>query len=223
MDIEDAGFKVKPLHANDVEGAVLESAEGLPYYRDHKIRKGSIYAAEVLFTCRRVRERDRWMEMTREWLGNINDGNAVIISFEMTGSGTIRSVIIPVHNGRLSYREYFGLRDRFLLLKASYRDYCSTGIFRKYKQGSQDSEKLKIQIGSLKKENRYLKNINREYIEFISENGGLKKVRAMLKSARELQYAVKWYQETGNKEVVGTILEILKHGEIYAQEHGIQI
>lgn len=76
---------------------------------------------------------------------------------------------------------------------------------------------------ALKKENIKLSGHIGPYIDFISEYGGLNKVRSMLSTAQLYQYAIRKYQENGDQSSIKTAIGILEDGQDYIKTHNISV
>lgn len=84
------------------------------------------------------------------------------------------------------------------------------------------SDTLKLENKYIKKENTKLNRYVGPYLEFIQKYGGLSKAQQMLRTSQYFQYAVRSYQEQGNKDLVQHALGIIKDGQLYAKEHHIE-
>ncbi len=85
----------------------------------------------------------------------------------------------------------------------------------------QISEKLIIENKHLKQENAKLDKYIQPYLDFLDRYGSLKKASKMLNTAQLFQYAIRYYQENGDKASVESAKQILADGTKYMKEHNI--
>lgn len=64
----------------------------------------------------------------------------------------------------------------------------------------------------LKQENKKLNKYIAPYLEFLSRYGGLDKAGKMLSTAQLYQYAIRLYQENGDKASVDAAKQVLDDG-----------
>ncbi len=134
-----------------------------------------------------------------------------------SGQDPFNNPLYPVINKDADIREYKQDMDKYInQLKMHYE-----GQIANLK--GQTAKELITENTYLKKQNMQLEKYVTPYINFISKYGGLSKVEKMLHTSQQVQYAVKLYQEDGDKESLQDIQKILDDGMKYCSRHNISL
>lgn len=89
------------------------------------------------------------------------------------------------------------------------------------KQTRSSDQNLLTENKYLKKENSKLSKFMNPYMQMIDEYGGPGKINKMLISAQMLQYAIRYYQENGDRQSANNVTQILSDGQQYKQRHNL--
>lgn len=134
---------------------------------------------------------------------------------------------MPLHPSTLlpmpSSKNYSDIKD-FEKAMQAYITQMQIYYDRQIESAKENSnENLRVKNKYLKQENDKLQRYIQPYLHMLEQYGGMKKANQMLTSAQLIQYAVRYYQEEGDKETPEVIQKIFKDGQTYITNHNISL